>query len=97
MCRPSLTVELPVLSFKFLYFNVQVYDFINYNYNNVKSYLPLLDWNGIYFNDSLNDAVNSFYENIYIFSIFVKISSLVQQFIETVNNQYKKRHIKCIK
>jgi hypothetical protein len=63
--HPALTIELPILSFKYLDYSEQMYDFINCDYNRIRSNLALLDWNGIFNGLDINDAVNAFYENIY--------------------------------
>jgi hypothetical protein len=46
--HPALTIELPILSFKYLNYNEQIYDFVNCNYNCIRSNLASLDWNGIF-------------------------------------------------
>ena len=63
MYHPTLTIELPILSFKYLDYNEQIYDFIKYDYNCIRFNLALLDWNGIFNGLDIIDAVNKFYEN----------------------------------
>lgn len=65
MYHPALTIELPILSFKYLDYTEQMYDFINCDYNRIRSNLALLDWNCIFNGLDINDAVNTFYKNVY--------------------------------
>jgi len=65
MYHPALSVELPILPFKYLEYNEQMYDFVNCDYNSIRSNLASLDWNGIFNGLDINDTVNIFYENIF--------------------------------
>lgn len=42
-----------------------MYDFVNCDYNSIKSNLVLLDQNGIFNSLDVDDAVNIFYENVF--------------------------------
>ncbi|KAF0713286.1 putative RNA-directed DNA polymerase, partial [Aphis craccivora] len=74
MYHPALSLELPVLSFKQLEYNEQMYDFVNCDYNNIRSNLASLDWNGIFngldindtleYNEQMYDFVNCDYNSI---------------------------------
>lgn len=59
MYHPALTIELPILSFKYLDYNEQMYDFINCDYYCIRSNLALLDWNGIFNGLDIYDTVNN--------------------------------------
>lgn len=65
MYHPALSVELPILPFKYLEYNEQLYDFVNCDYNSIRSNLASLDWNGIFNGLDINDTVNIFYENVF--------------------------------
>jgi len=43
MYQLALTIELSILSFKFLVYNDQVYYFVNFDYNSIIFNLALLD------------------------------------------------------
>lgn len=76
MYHPALTIELPILSFTYLDYNEQMYDFFNYDYNCIIFNLSSLDWNCIFNDLGINDAVNVFYENIFkIINIYCPIKT----------------------
>jgi hypothetical protein len=56
---PALTIELPILSFKYLNYNKKIYNFVNCDYNCIRSNLVLIDWNGIFNGLDINNPVNS--------------------------------------
>ncbi|KAF0694325.1 Reverse transcriptase domain-containing protein, partial [Aphis craccivora] len=56
MYHPALSLELPVLSFKYLEYNEQMYDFVNCDYNSIRSNLASLNWNGIFNGLDINDT-----------------------------------------
>jgi hypothetical protein len=60
-----LTIELPILSFKYLNYNEQIYNFVNCDYNCIRSNLASLDRNGKFNGLDINNAVNAFYENVF--------------------------------
>jgi hypothetical protein len=65
MYHRALTIELPISSLKYLNYNEQIYDFVNCDYNCVRSNLASLDWNGIFNGLDINNAVNVFYEIVF--------------------------------
>lgn len=65
MYHPALLIKLSVLFIEFLDYKEKIYDFINCNYNNIKSDIALLDWNGMLGCSNVNSAVDVFYENIF--------------------------------
>lgn len=66
MYHPALKIELAISLVECLSHCEQFYDFINFNYDSIRSSIALLDWNVIFNGLDINDAVNVFYDYIFI-------------------------------
>lgn len=65
MYHPALKITLPVMSEHYLPYNEVVYDFLNCDYNDIRSSLASIDWNGALKNLNINKAVDIFYEILF--------------------------------
>jgi len=64
--HPALLINMEIkFNIPPLYFNESVYDYLNCDYNIIRSSLASVNWHCVFNNLQINDAINAFYSIIF--------------------------------